>query len=58
MHPATSGGDCLALDASARLDLRGFHFVGCGTALRVGPTATQIGITGTHIDASVVGVPT
>jgi hypothetical protein len=56
VHPATSGGDCLVLDASARLDLRGFHFVGCGTALRIGATATQAGINGTHIDGSVIGL--
>jgi len=54
--PDAPGGDCLKLDATARLDLRGFHFKDCGTALRIGASATQISITGTHVDASVTGL--
>jgi hypothetical protein len=54
--PEAAGGDCLKLDASGRLDLRGFHFKDCGTALRIGATATQVSITGTRVDSSVTGL--
>ncbi len=54
--PAAAGGDCLKLDTSAALLLRGFHFKGCGIALRLGAASSQVMISGTSIDSSQTGI--
>jgi hypothetical protein len=54
--PASAGGDCLKLDSSALMQLRGFHFKGCATAIRVGATASQVSISGSQIDTSTYGI--